>query len=485
MIERLKILIKSRCPMLQVVTTEEVRAADFLYLLGKELGKKVYSWAPGNSLKPYVPFRINSPYPPDERLPFPPDPIDIATCFNYIKEFARRNPGTHTFYIIFWPHSFPEDPFTVWTVKETYEALRLSYHTLFVISTFEVPVSLRNNITVFPFPKPEIKEIESFMEGLNVDFVPPKEAARLLAGLTMDEVETVLAIIKCMKETDWRRVIREEKARIIGNIPGLELVEPEPIENVGGLTKIKKFAEMVKLSLTPEAQEFGISLPRSVLFAGPPGTGKSLSVKALSSFLGLMAIRLNVGALFGPLLGQTEASTREALTRVQAAAPAILWIDEIEKLFREGREIDGGTSSRVFGELLTWMQEARGVLVAATVNQIELLRPELLERFQYRFFIPLPSFKARKEIFEIHLRKRKHQLPPEQVEWLASITEGYSGRTIEAAVESGLLLAYASGIEIVKAIEERIRALPPLSATVDLNAYTRYESSFELAEEER
>lgn len=76
-------------------------------------------------------------------------------------------------------------------------------------------------------------------------------------------------------------------------------------------------------------------------------------------------------------------------------------------------------------------------------------------------------------------------MPPEQVEWLASITEGYSGRTIEAAVESGLLLAYASGIEIVKAIEERIRALPPLSATVDLNAYTRYESSFELAEEER
>jgi SpoVK/Ycf46/Vps4 family AAA+-type ATPase len=140
-------------------------------------------------------------------------------------------------------------------------------------------------------------------------------------------------------------------------------------------------------------REAGVDSPKGLLMVGTPGTGKSLSAKAIAG--GQMPLlRMDVGALMGGLVGQSEGNMRQALKVAEAVAPCVLWIDEIEKALggMGGGETDGGTTTRVFGTLLTWMQETKSpVYVVATANDVRSLRPELLRRFDDVMFVDLPN----------------------------------------------------------------------------------------------
>jgi SpoVK/Ycf46/Vps4 family AAA+-type ATPase len=214
------------------------------------------------------------------------------------------------------------------------------------------------------------------------------------------------------------------------------------------LDLLKAWTKGAMSAFSPEAAEYGIEPPRGFLAVGVPGSGKSLLAKAVAG--GKMPlVRLDVGALMGSLVGESEANTRAALKTIEAVAPCVLWIDEIEKALGGGSgEQDGGTSMRVLGTFLSWMEERaakQGVFMVATANDIGNLRPELIRRFEEVFFVDLPQLEERADIFDIHLGKRGRDFGDFDLVALAKATEGYTGAEIERIVKTALRAAFADG----------------------------------------
>jgi SpoVK/Ycf46/Vps4 family AAA+-type ATPase len=183
---------------------------------------------------------------------------------------------------------------------------------------------------------------------------------------------------------------------------------------------------------------------------GIPGTGKSLTAKMIGGLWRLPLLRLDVGALFGSLVGESEERVRRALRLAETVAPCVLWIDELEKSLSSGGH-DGGTSQRVFGTILTWMQEkTQPVFVVATANDVAALPPEVLRRgrFDEVFFLDLPTETERREIIGVHLRKRRRDPSRFDVAALARLSDGHVGAEIEQAVVDALYRAFSEGRDI-------------------------------------
>jgi SpoVK/Ycf46/Vps4 family AAA+-type ATPase len=222
----------------------------------------------------------------------------------------------------------------------------------------------------------------------------------------------------------------------------------------------------------PEAAEKGLVPPRGVLMLGVQGAGKSLCAKAIATAWQRPLLRMDVGGLYDRYIGESERRLRDALRQAEAMAPIVLWIDEIEKAFAgaASTSTDGGLSRRMFGALLTWMQEHQApVFLVATANDIEALPPELLRkgRFDEIFFVDLPGEEAREQIVRIHLVQRKQDPTQFAIPRIVEATKGYSGAEIEQAIISALYRV-ASGTSalttdmIIHAAENS----PPLSVTM-------------------
>jgi len=242
-------------------------------------------------------------------------------------------------------------------------------------------------------------------------------------------------------------VILDAKAQLIRKSGALEYyAEQATYEEVGGLGLLKAWCCETEVAFSDTAQKYGLESPRGVLIVGVPGCGKSLTAKAIAGG-GRPLLRLDVGALFGSLVGQSESQTRNALKVAEAVAPAVLWLDEIEKaLGAAGGELDGGTSQRVLGTILTWMEETRSsVFVAATANDIGKLRPELVRRFDEVFFVDLPEPDGRREIVAIHLRKRGRSPENFDLDAIVQATQDFTGSEIEKVIRGALRRAFADG----------------------------------------
>ncbi len=209
------------------------------------------------------------------------------------------------------------------------------------------------------------------------------------------------------------------------------------------------------------------------MLLGVQGCGKSLCCKAVASLWKLPLLRLDVGKIFGGIVGSSEENVRRAIAIAESVAPAILWIDELEKGFagtQSSAFSDAGTTARVFASFVTWLQEKTApVFVVATANDISQLPPELLRkgRFDEIFFVDLPSEGERKEIFEIHLRKRQRDPSKFDLEKLAAKTPGFSGAEIEQGVVDGLYAAFHAGRKLsTRDIESCAELSVPLSRTM-------------------
>jgi SpoVK/Ycf46/Vps4 family AAA+-type ATPase len=220
------------------------------------------------------------------------------------------------------------------------------------------------------------------------------------------------------------------------------------MNDIGGLAALKEYAAMRRASFSSEARAYGLPAPRGFLMVGVPGAGKSLTAKA-STGGQMPLLRLDVAALMGSLVGQSEQNARSALRVAEAIAPCVLWIDEIEKGFAgmQGGELDGGTSRRMLGTILTWMQEHTSpVYVIATCNDVTSLPPELLSRFDDLWYVALPNKAERAEIISIHISKRGRNPEDFDLPLLAEATEGYVGREIEKIVVSALNRGFVDGV---------------------------------------
>lgn len=290
--------------------------------------------------------------------------------------------------------------------------------------------------------------------------------ARLAFGQAADELGRLDAAAVTMVVREKERVIRQSQV--------LEYYEPNArMSDVGGLENLKTWLDRRGQAFGPGARDFGLDAPKGVLLLGVQGCGKSLVAKAIAASWQFPLLRFDMGKVFGGIVGQSEGNIRVALQVAQALAPCILWIDEIEKGLAgmgSSDQSDGGTTARVVGTLLTWMQEKSDpVFVVATANRIEMLPPELLRkgRFDEIFFVDLPTRDIRKDILNIHLRKKKRDPVEYDLDALADQSLGYSGAELEEAVREGLFEAFGEGRELrTEHIAKALKETFPLSRTM-------------------
>lgn len=352
----------------------------------------------------------------------------------------------------------------------------------------QVPEVVREYATRFTVSLPDEKELEEIVREtlrrehqthpIEIDITRRglRTIVRNLRGLTRRQAARIVAdtVIDDHRfdEHDINLVLaRKRQALHHGGL--LEFVEtPVDLEEIGGLRRLKQWLSQRQNALSDQAREFGIAQPRGVLMLGVQGAGKSLCAKAVATAWQRPLLRMDVGALYDRYVGESERRLRDALNQAGMMAPIILWIDEIEKAFASAasRSTDGGLSQRMFGTLLTWMQEHQEpVFLIATANDIEALPPELLRkgRFDEIFFVDLPIRETRREIFAIHLRKRNRNPAMFDLDALADVAEGFSGAEIEQAVIAALHEAFFEQVELSTAhVQRAIENSPPLSVTM-------------------
>ncbi|MEV4464976.1 AAA family ATPase [Micromonospora echinofusca] len=365
--------------------------------------------------------------------------------------------------------------------------------TLVLVSpVLHIPVELEKDVTIVDFPLPTETEIRRVLDGMiaansatgririALDDLGRERLAKAALGLTLHEAENAFAramVNDGVLDGGDLAVVHEEKRQTVRKSGLLEFVDAAvDLADVGGLENLKRWLAKRDGSWLAEAAAYGLPAPRGVLITGVPGCGKSLTAKAIASAWGLPLLRLDVGRVFAGLVGSSEQNMRTAIRTAEATAPCVLWVDEIEKGFVGGAN-DSGTSARVFGSFLTWMQEkSRPVFVIATANDFERLPPELLRkgRFDEIFFVDLPTRAERASIWRVHLARRLRNpavagaLTPDDalLGELAGLSEGYSGAEIEQAVVGGLFDAFAERRPLRR--DDLIRALVamvPLSVT--------------------
>jgi SpoVK/Ycf46/Vps4 family AAA+-type ATPase len=300
---------------------------------------------------------------------------------------------------------------------------------------------------------------------------------RAAQGLTLKEAENVFAKTLVMGgrlDGDDVNVVFSEKQQIIRKNGLLEYYDSqEDISQVAGLDQLKVWLGKRGLAFGDRARQFGLPAPRGVLLLGMQGCGKSLCAKAVASMWRLPLLRFDVGRMFGSLVGSSEENVRGAIQTAESVAPAVLWIDEIDKAFAGAvgsAGSDGGTASRVFGTLLTWLSEkTSSVFVIATANNVSMLPPELLRkgRLDEIFYLELPNDAERREVFRIHLAKRGRDPNTFDLAQLARLSDSFSGAEIEESIISALFDAFSAGTELNTAtIAASITSTVPLSKTM-------------------
>lgn len=296
-----------------------------------------------------------------------------------------------------------------------------------------------------------------------------------LRGLTRRQTERLVAESvlndKCLNIDDLPRIMDGKRALIQSEGLLEHQAAPGSLDQIGGMDRIKSWLAK-RADLFNAGDDLGIPPPRGILLLGVQGGGKSLCAKAVATVFQRPLLRMDVGALYDRYIGESERRLRSALRQAEMMAPIVLWIDEIEKAFAgaASQSSDGGLSRRMFGSLLTWMQEHRHpVFLVATANDIEALPPELLRkgRFDEIFFVDLPGDKARRAIFSIHLRKRGQDPEAFDLAELSRLAAGYSGAEIEQAIITGLLEARARKQPFQTSyLAHALEQSPPLSVTM-------------------
>jgi AAA+ superfamily predicted ATPase len=347
-------------------------------------------------------------------------------------------------------------------LRSVAQRLKFTKKSILITSpTTKVPEELKDEAVIVEFPPPNAAELEAVLNRLtkapgvkvNLTKLGREKLVQAALGLTAAQAQRVFAkAIVGDGVLDDRDIgmVTDEKKQIIRESKALEFYPATKTpDDVGGLDVLKDWLRLRERAFTQEARDYGLPAPKGIALIGIPGTGKSLTAKMIAGLWRLPLLRLDVGALYGSLMGESEERTRRALQLAETVAPAVCWIDEVEKALSHG-DLDSGTSTRVFGTILTWMQEKTApVFVVATANNISQLPPEVLRkgRFDEIFFLDLPTLQERRAIFTVHLSKR-NRLPRDfDVERLAEASDGYVGAEIEQAIIDAMYVGFNAGRE--------------------------------------
>ncbi len=471
----LDVLIRARYPLVYLVSWEEQRLDSILDETARRHGKALLGWSVTKGLRRLGGAR--TPAPEGAR-----DPIEALAAIEKI--------GEPSLVVLKDFHPFLNDPSVIRALRELAQSLKSTYTTVILLSpVLQIPTELEKEVTVLDVPLPTarellelLKEIASVVRRGNRAVVDlRREDAELLVkaaqGLTLSEAENAFAKAIAADQRlsrDDLQLILDEKRQVIRKSGLLEYYPTEEkLKDVGGLESLKGWLARRGAAFSEPARRFGLPEPKGLLLLGVQGCGKSLTAKAIASSWAMPLLRLDMGRIFSGLVGSSEENLRRAIRVAESVAPVVLWVDEIEKGLSgtaSSHQSDGGVTARIFGALLTWLQEKTApVFVVATANRIDLLPPELLRkgRFDEIFFIDLPAHAERQEIFRIHVARRGRKPEAFDLGAVARLAEAFSGAEIEQAGVAGLYEAFAEGKDLehghlLRAVQETV----PLATTM-------------------
>ena len=459
--DELTLLLKARYPVIYINTIEEDRVE---YIIRKSiktnLNRSIYSW----------------------------DFVDGYTNNPNNEGFAKRNPlqalelverltsETPAVFLLKDFNRFLTDISISRKLKNISRLLKLQPKTIIIIgSELNIPRELQDLITIINFYLPVENEIEQelsrLINSLNIQIDPEtlENLTRVCQGLSLERIRRVLSkIIATYKTIDKNSisVLLSEKKQIIGQTEILEYWSSnENIQKIGGVDNLKDWLRKRKTSFGIQASNYGLPTPRGLLLIGIQGTGKSLTAKAVATEWQLPLLKLDVGKLFGGIVGVSESRLRQTIELAETLSPCILWIDEIDKAFTiNDSKSDGGTSNRVLATFISWLSEkTKPVFVVATANNVDLLPLEIIRkgRFDEIFFLDLPKRHEREEIFKIHMQEfRPETWMLFDYEQLAKLSESFSGAEIRQSIIEGMYHAFYEEREFTT--EDICRALKEL-----------------------
>jgi SpoVK/Ycf46/Vps4 family AAA+-type ATPase len=442
--EEFELLLRACYPLIYIPTPEEERVEGAIATCAKHIGNRfVYIWD-------FVDGYQDNPNN---------EGVGRRNPLQALEFVEQLPPNLGGIFILRDFHRFLEDISISRKLRNLARKLKSQPKNIVIVSPqLEIPAELTEVLTIVDFPLPTAAEIreetlrlvasigQSLSDGLLDELV------RSAQGLSLERIRRVLT--QCIArhaniEAEDVELILEEKRQSIRQTQILDFYPAtEQISDIGGLDNLKDWLLRRGGAFSEKARSYGLPHPRGLLLVGIQGTGKSLTAKAISHHWHLPLLRLDVGRLFGGLVGESESRTRQMVSLAEALAPCVLWIDEIDKAFAgvDGKG-DGGTTSRVFGTFINWLADKKSpVFVVATANNIRALPPEMLRkgRFDEIFFVGLPSQEEREAIFSVHLsRLRPHNLKNFDIKRLAYETPDFSGAEIEQTLIEAMHIGFS------------------------------------------
>jgi len=473
LLDDLKLLIRSRYGIIFLRTNEKERATTLLRHLADQLDRPHFTWARSTGLK---------------RMEADNGIYNTETIQQALQHISSSQQSS-----IYELRVLPEElqqPLIHELMERAAQPLTSQVGALVVVgSEIDIPEPLRPLSALLELPVPGMHDYQDLLRHILRDVsnrmdvtydLTSEDLGRLLAnlrGLTLMEAEKILtkAIVEdgTLDAKDLEAVV-SAKRQIVEKEGLLEYFPfEESLAEIAGLGSLKRWLRQRReLIVSPErAESFGLEFPKGILLVGVPGCGKSLCAKAVATEWKMPLLRFDPSQLYNKYIGETEKNFRRAISTAERISPVVLWIDEIEKAFgSSGGEGDGGTSTRMLGSFLSWMQErSQPIFVVATANDVDRLPPEFLRkgRFDEIFFVDLPDEETRRAILQIHLEKRKRDPEAFDLTRLTTTTEGFSGAEIEQAIVAALFAAFSERVEVsTRHILDELGHTRPLAKTM-------------------
>jgi SpoVK/Ycf46/Vps4 family AAA+-type ATPase len=514
-LNRLKILISSSTPVVVIETVEETRAVRLIRAAADELQLPVFEWSIADGLTRAGGVPVNSA-PLISRVEPPSHPQgtvygqgeDERLRDSVMSGLTREQPGIYNtkepaqvlahltsmtidaVFVFKDFHRHMDDAVVVRRLRDVAQQFSGKRRTLIITApALVLPPELSALVDHVDLPLPDEKQLRIMVDQTfsrmsrsrslksRLDSDGLDAVARNLRGLTEEEAERAVAQAIVARYALCPEVIAdvmEAKRDLLRRSGMLEFLDPtESMDSIGGMENLKRWLAQRKGSWEESARSFGLEPARGMLLLGVQGCGKSMCARAIAGTWGLPLVKFDSAAIFDKYMGETEKHVKRLFLVAEQLAPAVLWIDELEKIFAGGTadsaSVDAGVSARLMGTFLSWMQERKApVFVVATSNDVSALPPELIRkgRFDELFFVDLPNTAERRAIFGLQLSQHKQTPSAFDLDRLAAAAQGYSGAEIAAALQNALYGCFASKTPLTtEGVFQALRASVPLSTT--------------------
>lgn len=473
MLNDLALLVRSGNPLISIETLDETRATQLVYAVADELNLPLYEWSLTEGLTSADAFGK------EESL------VKAGNLGKALEKLGKVQNSAIYLFKDLGPHC--KDAATHRKIRDLIENFSKYGKSMIILDALPLPEEMQKFTVSYSIGWPDSEELENVVRQTfrriqkendkevkhSITKKEMEQVVQSLRGLNCSQAERVIASViyhdNELTGDDLQRVV-DLKRTILGSTGSLESISADfDVDDIGGLDNLKGWLKQRRGAFSKRAEEFGLDFPRGVLMLGVPGCGKSLCAKVVAADWGMPLLRLDPGVLYNKFIGSSESQLRQALSQAESMAPCILWVDEIEKAFASASaaSADGGLSKRMFGTLLSWMQDHRHpIFMVATANDISSLPPEMMRkgRFDEVFFVDLPDNEARQQIFEIHLRRKKRDPEDFDLEELADRAVDFTGSEIEQLIISALFAAFSEREELnTKHIVSEIKKTNPLA----------------------